>query len=438
MSLNRLSAVEAVKSIADGVTSSEDLVKACLAQITATDEQLNAWAFVDPELALHQAREMDQIRSAGKPMGPLHGVPVAVGDTIDTAATPTRLGSSIHQARIPDTDATVVSRLREAGAVILGKTATSEFGVGAPGPSGNPHDPARTPGPGGAAAAVAAGHVPLAVDRQQGGEIILSASYCGVYGLNPGHGMISRSGAHRVSNTLDRITLAARSLEDTALLADALTGYDAADAATYARAKPNLTRGVHEDVPIEPNFVYFKLPYADHLSSDAVEAFAELIDAMQGRVEEVALPASYANIIDHRNIVLEYELSQNLAGELKAHAGEVSPALADALERGLAIDADRYAQSLAVIDSSNLFLGEILTEFDAIITPSSAGAAPTGLDQGCDTLFSAMFDFCGLPSLSLPLLADGQNLPIGTQLVAATEEDARLFRSARWLLTYLT
>jgi len=430
-------ATQAAESIAGGFTSSVELVQACLDLIAAADGTLKAWAFVDPEAALVQARTMDELRQTGKPLGPLHGVPIAVGDTIDTAAMPTRLGTRIFEGRIPDSDATVVSKLREAGAVVLGKTATNEFGAGAPGPTGNPHDPTRTPGAGGAAAAVAAGYVPLAVDRQQGGEVIPSASCCGVFGAIPSRGMISRSGTLRVSNTLDRIGVLARSLEDAALLVDALTGYDAADPATFARAKPCLSRGVRDEAPMEPSFVYFKLPYADRLSADAGEAIAELLDAMTGRVEQIALPASYANVIDHRNLVLDYELYRSLADQVAAHPGDVSPLLAAALERGQAIGADRYAESMAVIDASRAFFREILTEFDAIVTPAAGGAAPIGLSARADTTFSAIFDFCGLPSLSLPLLGDAQGLPIGVQLVADLEDDAKLCRSASWLQSYL-
>lgn len=437
MALNLHTASEIVKAITEGLVTSEALIAACLERVDADGGRLGVWAHLNPDAVLEQARALDELRQAGRPMGRLHGIPVAVGDSIDTAGTPTGLGCRHHAHRVPERDATLVGKLREAGAVIFGKTATGTYGIGAPGATANPHDPARSPGAGGAAAAVAAGHVPLAVDRQQGGESILSAAYCGVFGLVPSRGMISRRGMFRASPTLDRVGITARSLEDAACLADALTGYDDADPATYPRAKPCLTRGVSEAVPVEPNFVVLRLPHAVRLSPDISAAFAELTAALAERVVEVEVPSSFGNTVDHRNIVLDYELHRALSAHAQAHPEDIGTELATALERGGTVDAGHYAESLAVIDNARLFLADVLTEFDAIVTPAACGVAPPREEGGCDTLFTAAFDFCGLPSLSLPLLEDAAGLPVGVQLIGNSEDDARLCRSARWLQSYL-
>src|SRR6266852_2062184 len=218
--LHALSATDAARLIRDGVVSSEQLVEACLARIREVDGRIEAWAFLDPEHTLEQARAADEWRLGGRPLGPLHGIPVGLKDIIDTADMPTENGSPLHAGRTPSRDAPVVSMLRGAGAVIMGKTVTTEFAGAFPNKTRNPHNPAHTPGgsSSGSAAAVAAGMVPLALGSQTGGSTIRPASYCGIYGLKPTRGLIPRRGMSRVSQTLDTVGLFARSIEDVALL----------------------------------------------------------------------------------------------------------------------------------------------------------------------------------------------------------------------------
>ena len=205
--LHLLSAVEAARLIREGAITSEQLVASCLERIAETDEQIQAWAFLDPDYALAQARAADELRSSGRPIGPLHGVPVAVKDIFDTADMPTERGSPLYSGRTPSDDSAVVARLRAAGAVILGKTVTTEFAFLTPGKTRNPHNPEHTPGgsSSGSAAAVAAGMAPLAVGSQTNGSTIRPASFCGVVGFKPTHGVISRSGMLQTSRTLDHV-----------------------------------------------------------------------------------------------------------------------------------------------------------------------------------------------------------------------------------------
>lgn len=425
MTPNHQTATEAARAIREGILSSEELVRACLAQIAASDPVLQAWKGVDEEGALEQAREMDMLRRAGRPLGTLHGVPVGIGAAIDVAGS----DGAEH-------DAMLVSRLRESGAVILGRTAASPFGATRPS-GGNPHSPACSRGDGGACAAVAATQVPLAVDRQQAGELLLSASFCGTFGMVPTRGIVSRGGAFRVAESLDRIGVAARSLEDAALLADAIAGYDRDDPASHLRPKPRMRQGVDEAVPIEPNFVAFQLPYADRQSPDSAAAFGELAEALGARIETVLLPESYLHLIDHRNIVLAYERARSIRAATGAEDA-ADPELAELVRQGLAIGEQAYGESLAAIRAGTSFLDELLNEFDAILTPAATGATSAEVDLRNESLFTAIFDGSGLPSLTLPMLGDGRNLPIGVQLVSGPDEDARLFRTARWLQTYLS
>jgi Asp-tRNA(Asn)/Glu-tRNA(Gln) amidotransferase A subunit family amidase len=177
--LHLLSATEAARLIRDGVISSEQLVEACLAQIRAVDDDIQAWAFLDPEYALTQARALDQLRLSGQPIGPLHGIPIAIKDIFDTADMPTEYGSPIHAGRTPSRNATAVALLRGAGAVIMGKAVTTEFAFLSPGKTRNPHNPAHTPGgsSSGSAAAVAANMVPLAIGSQTAGSTIRPAPW---------------------------------------------------------------------------------------------------------------------------------------------------------------------------------------------------------------------------------------------------------------------
>ena len=224
MSLNELSATQAVDKIRKGEITSEELVQACLERIDQVDGEIEAWAYLNPDYALEQARKLDIIRQAGDPIGQLHGIPVGIKDIIDTAHVPTELGTPIHSGRVPFKDAWVVSRLRQAGAVIMGKTVTTELATYAPGKTKNPHDPNRTPGgsSSGSAAAVASYMVPIALGSQTNGSIIRPAAFCGVFGFKPSFGMIPRSGVLQQSLPLYQLGVFARTTDDVALLTQVL------------------------------------------------------------------------------------------------------------------------------------------------------------------------------------------------------------------------
>src|SRR6202795_3711334 len=225
--LHWLSASEAARLIRDGVISSVQLVDACLARIREVDAEVRAWAFLNPEYALEQARAADELRLSGRPIGVLHGVPVGLKDIIDTGDMPTENGAVLHAGRTPSRDAAGVGRLRAAGAVIMGKTVTTEFATRTAGKTRNPHNPEHTPGgsSSGSAAAVAAGMVPLALGSQTNGSVIRPAAFCGTHGFQPTHGLIPRSVILKLSRTLDHLGFFSRTLEDLALLAEELVGY---------------------------------------------------------------------------------------------------------------------------------------------------------------------------------------------------------------------
>ena len=268
-----MDASEAAQRIRDGVLTSEELVQDCLERIRALEPKVQAWEFLDEEHALAQARACDERKRGGEPVGPLHGVPVGVKDIIDTADMPTENGTALHEGRTPRDDAAVVRMLRAAGAVILGKTVTTECAYFNPGKTRNPHNPEHTPGgsSSGSAAAVGAGMVPLALGSQTAGSVIRPAAFCGAYGFKPTHGLIPRTGVLALSRTLDHVGLFARSIDDLALLLEQLQGYDERDPDTRPRARIPFRSVAGKEPPLEPMFAFVKTPHWERMDPDAKE-----------------------------------------------------------------------------------------------------------------------------------------------------------------------
>ncbi len=434
-----LTAVDAADQIKSGALTSRELVDACIGRIEATDGTVGAWEYLDPDQARAQADAMDDLRRFGKPVGPLHGVPVGIKDIFDTVDMPTGYGTPIHAGRQPNADATVISKLREAGAIILGKTVSTEFAFMHAADTSNPHDVTRSPGgsSSGSAAAVAAGHVPLAIGSQTNGSTIRPASFCGIYGLKPTRGMISRGGVLETSKTLDQVGVFGRSLEDVGLLADVLVGYDAADPTTYARPKPDILSGARADVLVEPNFAWFDLPYADRLDDTSRDAFEEVISALGGQVERYPAPESFPDLITYHNIIHEYEICRHLQSDFEMHWDQVSTTLQPIIERARSHSDDQYAEAIGMVGAAEGYFTDLLNDVDAILTPSSQGVAPLKADGTGDPVFCTVWTLAGLPCVTLPLLAGEAGLPIGIQLVGSAEQDDRLLRTARWMQAYL-
>jgi len=433
--LFELSATEAARGIQEGRFSSVELVDACLQRISDTDSAIGAWAFLDPDLARSQAKAMDELRQHGKPTGPLHGVPVGIKDIFDTADMPTAYGSPIFEKRQPTEDSTVVSRLREAGAVILGKTVTTEFAFLAPARTQNPHRSGHSPGgsSSGSAAAVAAQQVPLAVGSQSNGSVIRPASFCGVYGLKPSYGLVSRRGVLHTSDGLDQVGVFARSVEDAALIVDQVTGFDIDDSATRAVPKPRLVSGFQEEVPVEPRFAFLNAAYDDRLSEDAREGFQELREVLGNFGDVVDLPESYVHLLGHHKVLYESDIAKALGDTLPPSLEGVSAQMRETLTRGSSYGAEAYQEALEAQKMSRLFFEDFFNDYDAIVAPCVPGEAPSTLESTGDPTFCTLWTLLGLPCLALPLMQGASGLPIGVQLIAGWEEDGRLMRTARWL-----
>lgn len=434
-----LTATEAVQAIASGRLSSVDLVKSCLAQIADTDASIKAWAHLDPESALAQAAECDRIRKAGLGTGPLHGLPVGLKDVIDTRDMPTQRGTDIFKDRQPDKDARLVERLRESGAVIMGKTVTTELAFVHANDTRNPHNPEHSPGgsSSGSAAAVAACHVPLAVGTQTNGSVIRPASFCGTFGFKPTRGVISRAGVLKTSDSLDQVGCFGRSLEDVALLTDALAGYDQADSCSFARPRPQMRAGAQAEAPVAPDLVWFNLPFYDRLSPDAHEGMEAVLDVLGPRITRMAAADTLANLVAVQARIHEYEICQHQAAVFDANFEDLSRELQLIVARGRKISEAEYTDALAVKASAQTFFDELFVEFDAIIAPCATGEAPKFGSGTGDPIFCTLWTLAGLPCVSLPLLVGDNNLPIGVQLIGPIEKDDRLLRTARWLQLHL-
>ena len=436
-----LTAVEAARRIAQGLLSSEELVQACLERIEQVEPMVQAWTFLDPEHALAQARAADELRQTGQSTGPLHGLPVGIKDIMDTADMPTENGTVLHKGRMVRQDAWVVSRLRAAGAVILGKTVTTECAYYAPGKTRNPHNAEHTPGgsSSGSAAAVAASMVPLALGSQTNGSVIRPAAFCGVFGFKPTHGLIPRSGILMLSRALDHVGMFARSLEDLALIAEELTGYDELDPDTRPRARIPFSSIAAEPPPIEPMFAFIKTPHWERADAECREAFEELVETLGERVEEVDLSLSAAEGWAWQRTIMEADMAANLEPLWQAGRDKLSPQLAALMERGREVRAIDYQRALHAAGTAIASLDELFMErYDAILTPAAPGPAPKGLDSTGNPAFCTLWTLLGMPAVTLPLMQSSAGLPMGVQLVGRRDFDARLLRTARWLMERVT
>jgi Asp-tRNA(Asn)/Glu-tRNA(Gln) amidotransferase A subunit family amidase len=428
-------ASEAAMAIRQGRLTSVRLVQACLDRIAEVEPAVEAWSFLAPAYAITQAEARDRAQMEGKPLGPLHGIPVGVKDIFDTADMPTENGTVLHAGRRPAEDAMVVALLRAAGAVILGKTVTTELAVYAPGKTRNPHDSGRSPGgsSSGSAAAVAARMVPLAIGSQTNGSVIRPAAYCGVVGYKPTHGLISRAGVLRQSPHLDHVGVFAQSVEDAALIAETLMAYDPRDPAMRCTPWPRLLELVTQEPPSAPRLAFVRSPFWDQADPEARAAFQTL--ARRLACEEAELPTPFDEAAQIHRTILEADLALSFSSEYERGKERLSPILRTMIEQGRQTLAVDYNRAVAAVPGLRRALDDLLQRYDVILTPATTGVAPAGLASTGSPIFCTIWTLCGVPAVTLPLLTGEQGLPLGVQLIGREGDDARLLRTARWLST---
>jgi Asp-tRNA(Asn)/Glu-tRNA(Gln) amidotransferase A subunit family amidase len=407
--------------------------EACLARIDAREPEIHAWAWLDRPLALAQAKAADARRASGAVLGPPHGLPVGVKDIIDTADMPTQLGTVIHEGRRPAADATIVTRLREAGAVVIGKTVTSELAVYTAGPTRNPHDVSRTPGgsSSGSAAAVAAGMVPLALATQTNGSTIRPASFCGVVGYKPSLGLLPRGGVLKQSRALDQPGLIARDVEDVALLARALFGRDPEEMGSPWASTPALSFPPSNASPSRLGFI--RPPEWDRIEPAARAALETWLKGLGGLVETVALPYEFADAVRIHATIMHADLAQAYHNDHERAGDLMSARLRGLIELGRATSAVDYVEALEAREQLRLAFRRVAAPFDALITPATLGIAPK-FEQGTgDPSLATPWTLLAAPALTLPLLTGDEGMPVGVQLVGAPFSDDRMLRAALWL-----
>ncbi|MEQ8902082.1 MAG: amidase [Roseovarius sp.] len=424
--------------LASGAIKAVDLIEACIARIEAREPEVQAWAWFDPDFARHQARALDAHRQAGRPIGALHGLPVALKDVIDTAKIPTENGCALDQGRVPIKDAALVERLRAAGAVIMGKTVTTELAFMQAGKTRNPHNLAHTPGgsSSGSAAAVADGMVPLAVGTQTGGSVIRPASFCGVTGFKPSFGAIPRSGVLMQSPTLDTVGVFARTPADAALVSEVLFGHDAGDTATSPHPTPALLSIAQSNPLVTPIFALVKPPGWDEADPQLHAAFDELAEALGDQVFDAPLPKAFEEAAAVRERINFAEMARYYYRYGK-HIDTLGPRTQDALNKGNAILARDYLAALDWPDVLYAGLDEIFERCDAILCPAATGPAPEGLEFTGDAIFNGLWTLTGVPAVTVPAFTAENGLPMGVQMVAARGHDARLLRTANWFQSWL-
>jgi len=415
--LHEQSAVAIAAAVRAGEVSVEEVATACLEAVVRDEEDLCAWAHLDPELVLAQARTLDALDTA---LGPLHGVPVGIKDIIDTADQPTAYGSPIYAAHRPQRDALVVARLRAAGAVILGKTVTTEFALFHPGPTVNPHDASRTPGgsSSGSAAAVGARDLPLALGTQTAGSIVRPASFCGVLGAKPTFGAVPTDGVKPCSPSLDTVGVFARGVDDAALALGVMAG----DRGRFAPAD----LGQRPRLGFTRTFEWDRIEAVDRaLLEGAVDRLADHLD-----VVEVDMPADFAGLVEAQVVVMGVEVTRALAAERRAHEAQLSERLREVLA-----DGDRrawaYDGAMEHLSGCRERVHELFADVDVLLAPSTLGEAPP-LELGTgDPLLCRGWTALGTPAISVPGLAGPAGLPVGMQVVAPRGRDDLALGGAR-------
>jgi Asp-tRNA(Asn)/Glu-tRNA(Gln) amidotransferase A subunit family amidase len=418
--LRSLSARQAARQIAERRITAEALVGAYLERIEAREAVVGAWQYLDREAALAAARRRD----AEPPRGPLHGVPIAVKDLIDTVDMPTAYGSPIYRGHRPAADASCVALARAAGAVVLGKTVTTEFATFTPGKTANPHNPAHTPGgsSSGSAAAVADGMAPLAFGTQTAGSVIRPGAFCGCIAYKPSFGLINRAGAKPLADSLDTIGVFARSVEDAAFFVGVLTERPA----LRQLATPQQA----------PRFGLYRTPLWDEAgpaTAAALDAARAALERAGAAVTELPIAPGHEGLSDAQDTIMWFESVRALAYERLEHSAELSPRLAQLIDAGMAIGAEVYDQALARAAAARAGLDAFFGSCDAILAPAAPGEAPAGLGNTGNPIFNRMWTLLGIPCVALPAGRADNGLPTAVQLVGKPGGDARLMACAAFL-----
>lgn len=405
------------RAVAAGTLTAEAAVRAALERIAEREPVIHAWQCIDADGAIAAARALDAHGRAGL----LGGVPIGVKDIIATADLPTRYGSPIYEGFRPAVDAHCVTAACATGAVVIGKTVTTEFAYFTPGPTANPCNPAHTPGgsSSGSAAAVADGMVPIAFGTQTAGSLIRPASFCGVFAIKPGFGSVSLEGVKAFSPSLDTLGWFARSADDLELMRCAM------EQTVFAPLQPLEPRALRLGVCRTDEW-----PAADAGGAAAFEEALKKAGTAGIQLRDIALPAEMAGLVEAQKTVMAFEAARSLAPEWRDHRERLSAALVALLETGRACGDDSYRGALDQAASGRRQLPALMHDVDALLVPAAPGEAPAGLGATGDPVFNRIWTLLGVPCVNVPGLRGPQGLPIGMQLIGHVRQERQLLAVA--------
>lgn len=416
---------EASSLISSGGLSPVDLLETILRRIDRLEPKIDAWVTIDREGAMEAAERLESEAEDGLMRGPLHGIPVGVKDIFYTMGLRTTMGSPIYSDFVPAHDADAVAELKEAGAIILGKTETTEFALSDPASTRNPWNTEHTPGgsSSGSAAAVSSGMCPTALGTQTGGSVIRPASFCGVVGMKPTYELISRKGVYLLSWSLDHVGFFTRTVEDAALMLGVLSevsgpqGWKPSDDVTPPRL--GLLGGFFEE-------------HADEeVRNGWVDAVERLRDA-GAEVEEVQLPPSFGVVHTAHRLIMASEAASVHQENFRTKRGEYRVGIRGLVSSGLLVPASAYIRAQRI---RGRFIREAvvaLKSVDCLITPSAPTPALLGLESTGDPAFNAPWSLCGFPTVTIPTGLTRGGLPLGMQLIDGHFREAHLLEIAHW------
>ncbi len=430
-----LSLEELAEKIKSGQLSSVEVCEKYIDRIKKFEKDVKAWAHFDKKVLLEKATEADEHRRAGKPTGSLHGVPIAVKDIIGTVDMPTECGTVIRKGKSYSQNAEIIDLLHASGAIVMGKTATSELAYLGPPATTNPHDKNRTPGgsSSGSAASVASFMAPASIGSQTGGSVIRPASYCGVVGYKPSYGLISRNGVLRTSFSLDQIGMFGRKVEDVAMLAKVLIKKDKYDAATIHYSTENILSETRKGPIFEPKFIFYKTDHWKIIDKKSRESFEYFIKSFKKNIEIFDTPSYFKDIHKYHQIIHETDLANNFSVYYKKFKKKLSKYMQDAISNGNKYTAKEYAEAIDFMKRSYESYEEVFEDYHGVLSPSSPGVAPKGLKSTGTAEFNKVWSYLGTPCISLPLLEGENNLPLGVQLIGNKYDDHRFLGVAKWL-----
>jgi Asp-tRNA(Asn)/Glu-tRNA(Gln) amidotransferase A subunit family amidase len=430
-----LSVHELVKQVKDAKLTSVEICQSYIERINKFEKDIKAWAHFDKKLLLEKAEEADNYRKSGKPTGSLHGIPVALKDIIGTYDMPTECGTVLRKGKTQSQNAEIVDLLKSAGAIIMGKTATSELAFLGPPATRNPHDYTRTPGgsSSGSAAVIAAHMAPLSIGSQTGGSVIRPASYCGVVGYKPSYGLISRNGVLRTSYSLDHIGVFGKTVEDVALLAKVLIKKDSHDSASVHYSTEDMLEICKKGPLFEPKFIFYKTDSWKKIDKKSRESFEFFIKKFKKNIEVFDTPSYFKDIHKYHQIIHETDLANNFQDYYKKSKNKLSKEMQAAISRGMKYSAKEYAEAIDFMKRSYESYNEVFEDYHGVLSPCSTGVADKGLKSTGSADFNKVWSYLHTPAISLPLLQGENNLPLGVQLIGDKYDDLRFLGVARWL-----